>query len=126
MTKAQKTTIRYSISFKQKVIREIEEEGLTLAEASRRYGIKGSNTVERWIKQYGKYRLLNKVVRVETKEEKDRIQELESEIKRLKLALADSTLAQHALQTLIEVVDEHYQTDVKKTLGLKLFQEIHK
>ena len=41
MAKQQKTTIRYSISFKQKVVKEIEEEGLNLSAAARRYGIKG-------------------------------------------------------------------------------------
>lgn len=33
MAKQQKTTLRYSISFKQKVVKEIEEEGLTFSEA---------------------------------------------------------------------------------------------
>ncbi len=51
------------------------------------------------------------------KGEKDRTKELEHEIKRLKIALADATMEKHALETLIEIVDEHYQTDVKKNLG---------
>lgn len=126
MTRDRRKVIRYSISFKQKVIREMEEEGLTLADISRRYGISGSHTVENWIKKFGEHRLLNKVVRVETKEEKDRIQELEAEIKHLKIALADSILARHALESLVEVVDEHYQTNVKKTLGQKLYQKPRK
>lgn len=125
-TKQQGITLRYSISFKQKVIREIEEEGLTIREASRRYGIKGGSTIARWMKRVGKNHLLNKVVRVETGEEKDRLKELEAEIKRLKIALADATLANHALETLVEVVNEHYQTDVKKTLGERLSGEPRK
>ena len=51
------------------------------------------------------------------KGEKDRIKELESEVKKLKIALADSTMEKHALETLIKIVNEHYQTDVKKNLG---------
>lgn len=117
MTKQQGVTIRYSISFKQKVVREIEEEGLTHMEASRRYGIKGGSTVAGWIKQLGKNHLLNKVVRVETGEEKDRVKQLEAEVQKLKIALADATLTNQALETLVEVVNEHYHTDVKKTLG---------
>ena len=54
MAKEQKTTIRYSISFRQKVIKEIEEEGLPVSTVARRYGIKGGNTVQRWLKIYGK------------------------------------------------------------------------
>ncbi|MDE3250162.1 MAG: transposase [Bacteroidota bacterium] len=108
---------RYSISFKQKVVREIEEEGLTVSVARRRYGIKGGSTVQSWLRSFGKNHLLSKIVRVEMKGEKDRLKELEAENKRLKLALADATLEKTALATVIEMVNEHYQTDVKKNFG---------
>ena len=117
MAKQQKETIRYSISFKQKIVREIEEEGLTLVQAKRRYGIKGGATIQTWVRKFGKNHLLNKVVRIEMKGEKDRVKELEAEIKKLKMALADSTMENHVLETLIEIVNEHYHTDVKKNLG---------
>ena len=117
MAKLQGTTLRYSISFKQKVVKEIEEEGLTVAEAARRYGIKGGQTIQVWIKNFGKNHLLNKIVRVEMKGEKDRVKQLEAEVKKLKIALADAVLAKDALETLVDIVNEHYETDVKKNLG---------
>ena len=117
MAKQQGTTLRYSISFKQKVVKEIEEEGLTFTEARRRYGIKGGQTLQKWSINFGKNHLVNKVVRVEMKGEKDRVKELQDQVKKLKIALADATLAKDALETLIDVVNEHYQTDVKKNLG---------
>jgi transposase-like protein len=117
MAKQQKTTLRYSISFKQKVVNEIEEEGLTFSEAARRYKITGGQTLQKWVKIFGKNHLLNKVVRIEMKGEKDRVKELESEVKKLKIALADAVLAKDALETLVEIVDVHYQTDVKKNLS---------
>ena len=120
MAKQQRTTLRYSISFKQKVVKEIEKEGLSPGEAMRRYGITGGGTIRNWLIQFGKNDLLNKVVRIEMKGEKDRVKELELEIRKLKIALADATLAKGALETLIEMVDEHYQTDVKKNLGQQL------
>ena len=126
MAKQQKETIRYSISFKQKVVREIEEEGLDIRTAARRYGIKGGSTLQKWIKQFGKNYLLNKIVRVEVKGEKDRVKELEAEIKKLKIALADATMEKHALETLIDIVNENYQTDVKKNLGQQLSKEVTK
>ena|SRR5258706_10742040 len=116
MTRQTKVSIRYSISFKQKVVREIEE-GIGIGFARRRYGIKGGATIQKWIKQFGKNHLLNKIVRVEMKGEKDRIKEMEAEIKKLKIALADATMEKHAMETLIKIVDEHYSTDVKKNLG---------
>ena len=117
MAKQQRTIIRYSISFKQQVVKEIEEEGLSYEEAKRRYGIKGGETIQKWLVKFGKNHLINKVVRVEMKGEKDRVKELEAEIKNLKTALADSALENHAMKTLIKIVDEHYNTDVKKNLG---------
>ena len=49
---------------------------------------------------------------------------MEAEIKKLKIALADATMEKHALETLIEIVNEHYQTDVKKNLGQRPFKEV--
>ena len=64
MAKQQGTTVRYSISFKQKVVREIEEEGLTFSKARRRYSISGGATIQKWVRNFGKNHLLNKIVRV--------------------------------------------------------------
>lgn len=124
MAKQQKTIVRYSISFKQKVVKEIEEEGLSHSEAMRRYGITGGATINNWLMRFGKNHLLNKVVRVEMKGEKDRVKELEAEVKKLKIALANVTLKNDALETLIDVVNEHYETDVKKNLGQKQSNEL--
>lgn len=126
MAKERKTLIQYSLCFKQKVVRELETEGLTLAAARRRYGITGGETIQNWIKRFGKNDLLNKVVRIEMKDEKDRIKELEAEVKQLKIALADATLGQNLLGKLVEVAGEHYQTDLKKTFGPKLSGEAKK
>lgn len=117
MARASKTVIRYSISFKQKVVREIEEEGLNLSEASRRYGIKGGQTIQNWLRKFGKNHLISKIVRVEMKGEKDRLKELEAELKKVKVALADATMKNDVLETIITMVNDHYQTDVKKNLG---------
>ncbi|PVD52508.1 transposase, partial [Terrimonas sp.] len=98
MTRDVQTVIRYSISFKQKVVRELEEEGLTISEASRRYGIKGGQTIQNWLRKFGKNHLISKIVRIEMKGEKDRVKELESELKRVKLALADATMKNDMLE----------------------------
>jgi transposase-like protein len=92
VTRERKTLIRYSISFKQKVVIEIEAEGLNISEVARRYDIKGGQTIQNWIRKFGQNHLLSKIVRVEMKGEKDRVKELEGELKRVKLALADATL----------------------------------
>lgn len=119
MTRQQRVTIRYSISFKQKIVREIEEDGLGIADAAKRYGIKGGSTIQKWIKQFGKNHLLNKIIRVEMKGEKDRVKELEKEVKKLKEALADAYLAKDCAEKIIELANIEFQTDLKKNLGQK-------
>lgn len=117
MTKERRPVIRYSLSFKQRIVREMEEQGLTKAEISRKYGINGMGTVHRWICKFGRNNLLNKNIRIETMEEKDRIKQLQEEIKKLKLALADSLLAQRSLEEVIEEANKEYKTDLKKSFG---------
>jgi len=109
--------MRYSLSFQQKVVRELEEEGLLIEAVKRRYGIRGSATVQKWIRKFGKNHLLNKVVRIETMEEKDRIKKLEQEIKKLKMALADSMLAQKCMEVVIDEANKEYKTDLKKNFA---------
>ncbi|HLA58171.1 MAG TPA: transposase [Puia sp.] len=120
-----KESIRYSISFKQKVVQEVEK-GASFVELRRRYGIKGGNTVQQWVRQFGKNHLLNKIVRVEMKGEKDRVKELEEEVKRLKIALADATMAKDLLGTLVDVANRHYKTDLKKNFGPKSLKKTDK
>lgn len=108
--------IRYSLSFKKMVVKQIEE-GLEIEAARRRYGIGGGSTIQRWIRKFGKHQLLNKVVHIQTMEEKDRVKELEAEIKKLKMALADSLLAQRCLETVIDEANKEYKTDLKKNFG---------
>jgi len=117
MSKERRVNYRYSISFKQKVVKEIEEEGLSHTEAARRYQIKGAETIRNWLKAFGKNHLLNKTVRIEMKGEQDRVKELEQEIKKLKIALADAYLARDCAETIIDLANEEYKTDLKKNFA---------
>jgi transposase len=116
MSTGQRTVIKYSICFKQKVVREIEEEGLTYGQAARRYGIKGAGTICSWIKKFGRTHLLNQVIRIETMDERDRIKQLEEENKKLKIALADSLMEKRCLEVVIEEGDKQFNLGLKKKL----------
>jgi transposase-like protein len=116
MTINRKTTFRYSFSFKQQVVKEVES-GVGFEALRRRYGIKGGQTIQEWVRKFGKDHLLNKIVRVETLDEKDRMKSLEEEVKKLKLALADSLLAQRSLEVVINEANKEYKTDLKKNFG---------
>jgi transposase len=116
MSKERKVSVRYSISFKQQVVKELEA-GESMYCVRKRYGIGGGQTLQNWIRKFGMNHLLNKVVRVETMDEKDRLKQLEDEVLKLKLALADSLLAQRSLEVLIDEANKAYNTDLKKSFG---------
>lgn len=110
---------RYSESFKLHVISEIESGDLTIEGARRHYGIKGGETVQKWLRRYGKNHLLGKVVRVEHPEEKDRIKELEAKVRELESTLAQSQVKLFAYESLIDVAEKHYKADFKKNFGAR-------
>ena len=115
----QKSVIRYSISFRQMVVKEIEE-GSSFEQVKKKYDIHGGTTVQRWIKNFGKNHLLNKIIRVETMDERNKIKQLEEDNKRLKQALADAYMAKDCLEGVIRMADKEYKTDLKKNFGEKL------
>jgi transposase-like protein len=113
MTENKKRYCRYSICFKEKVVEEVSS-GLSISEVCRRYGIKGTGTVQTWIKKFGRDELLNTTVRMEMKGEGDRLKELESENRALKIAVAEKTVALDAMGKLVEIANRHYGTDFLK------------
>jgi transposase-like protein len=114
MTRINKKYYRYSICFKAKVVDEVSS-GSSISEVCRRYGIKGTSTVQTWIKKFGRDELLNTVIRIEMKGERDRLKELETEVRALKIAVAEKTMALDAMEKLVEIANEHYGTDLKKS-----------
>ena len=113
----------YSEAFKQQIIREFETGQLTFSALRRKYGINGGSTIQSWVKKYGKFGLLPKVIRVEKPNERDQILALKAEIKRLKQAIADEVLDRKIAESTLEVICEDQGLDieaVKKKVGTEL------
>ena len=110
---------RYSIAFQQKVVGEIESGELSIGDARRLYDITGNETIQKWIRKFGKNHLLNKVVRIEMKDEKDRIKELEKKIRQLESALSNEHIKNIVLESLVDIAREKYGIDLKKKNGQK-------
>jgi transposase len=72
--------IRYSEAFKMSVVRELEESGLAFNALAGKYGIKGSTTVQKWVRKYGNGSR-GKVIRVEKPEEIDQTQKLKERVR---------------------------------------------
>lgn len=119
MTKSVREFKRYSISFKKQVVEELEN-GSSYSGLRKKYDIRGAETIQQWVRSFGRNHLLNKLVRIETVDEKRRLKELEEENRKLKSALAESVVANHMLETLIKVANQEYGTDLKKNFGSKL------
>ena len=75
----QKVVKKYSSAFKLKVVNEIESGKLSIFQAQKIYDIGGNATISKWIKNLGKNHLLSKVVRIEMKDEKDKVKEFKEE-----------------------------------------------
>ena len=89
MINKRRTVNRYSEAFKQQVVQEVEGGQGTVQALRRKYGL-SANTIQYWIKRMGKLELLPRIIRVEKPDERDRIKELERQIRELKESLADT------------------------------------
>lgn len=86
-----KQAIRYSEAFKVAVVRELENGGKSFDQVRRKYGIRGCDTVQSWVRKYGNG-TIGKVIRVEKPEEINELKRLRDRVKRLETALADANL----------------------------------
>lgn len=118
-----KTIVRYSETFKMSVVKEYESGGLTKSEINRKFGIKGGATFNGWLNKYGSPNSQNKIMRVESKGEINRLKELEKENKRLKEIIANQAIRNVTQESFLEVFAEEQGVTVeqlKKKLGAKL------
>jgi transposase len=83
--------IRYSEAFKMAAVRELEEQDLPFEEIRRKYGIKGTVTVQKWVRKYGNGSR-GKMIRVERPEEINELKRLKERVCRLESALADANI----------------------------------
>lgn len=91
----------------------MEEGNKSLAEARRVYQL-GSCTIQNWMRRMGKFGLLPIAIRVEKPNERDRIKELEQQIKDLKNVLAETQVRYIVAESQLEVVCEQQGLDVEE------------
>lgn len=111
MTK--KTVKRYSEAFKRQVIREYEN-GDSMADLKKKYGITGGSTIPNWIKKYAKQGFRHELVRIQRAEEADRVRELEEQVEELEQALGRVVLEKLKIESILEELEETYGVEVKK------------
>jgi transposase-like protein len=110
--------IRYSKAFKMQCVQEVEAGTSCAYEVQRKYKIKGTDTVMRWVRQLGSGRY-GKIIRVEKAHEENEAGQLRSELRRVKEALADTHMALALEQAFLAVACEELDQ------GLEEFKKKH-
>ena len=109
----ERTVIRYSMSFKQQVVEQLESGCFgSICEAQEHFGIRGASTIKRWLGQYGRNHLCAKVVRVEEFNEKNQIRELKKQIRQLKEALGQTQAEKVIGEEFLKIACEEMGQDV--------------
>jgi len=83
------TAIRYSQAFKLQAVREVESGQICAQAVGRKYGIKGSGTVTRWVRRWGSGKY-GKIIRVEKADEIQEAARVRRQLQLAKEALADA------------------------------------
>lgn len=107
---------RYGEALKRLVVEEIEAGRLTVAQAQRRHGIAGSQTIHRWRTRYGKAGGGVRRARALTAAQAE-IARLRRDKAELEHALARSTVKAVVLESAMEEAEAVYGEDFKKKFG---------
>ena len=108
----------FSVEIKKQVVRDIERGKCSVTQARKGLGV-CEQSIYNWIKQYSRYLHSNKRLVVEDKSEAYRTRELEKRIQELEAALGRKQMELDLLNKVIDLADEEYQTDLKKSLSKK-------
>lgn len=105
--------VRYGEAFKQQVVEQIQSGKFSGAfAASRAYGIKGSTTVNNWLRLYGREDLIAKQITITTVQEKDRIKQLEQRNRQLEKALATTQMKGLLEESYLRIACERLEMEV--------------
>ena len=107
------TVKRYSEAFKRHVVREYEE-GATILDLRRKYGIGGGSTIQQWIRKYGRDGLRHQIVRIQTAEEANQVRYLQQELRRVQEALGRVVVEKLALEETLALYQDTYGSDLVK------------
>ena len=110
------TNIRYSESFKMKVIQELSEgKFASIAEARELYGIHGRSTIQSWMRKYQRTDLLPRRIIVQSENDVDEIKRLKERIKQLEAVIVDQSVDSMIDKAFLEIwCEEAGMTDVEE------------
>lgn len=104
---------QYSEAFKQQVVSEYVA-GASCKALQRKYGIKGNDTIQKWVRKYGPAGLRTELVVIQRSEERERERELRERVSQLEQAVAQLTLDKIVLESTLAEAEHLLGTEVKK------------
>lgn len=105
----------YNLGFKLSVVSQVEKGEFTYKQAQERYGIQGRSTVLVWLRKYGNLDWSKPSLLFMSKSKETPAQI----IKRLEKELADEKLRNKVLNTMIDISDSQYGTQIRKKFSPK-------
>ncbi|MBS7256801.1 hypothetical protein KHA98_22740, partial [Flavobacterium branchiicola] len=104
----------FSEVFKRKVVKEFEQGLFTKAELRRRYNIRGHDTIDKWLKKYGKFTYHSKLTigRPMKDPQSQRIKELEAQLAKKEQELL-------VFRKFIEIAERELKIEIVKKSGSK-------
>ena len=108
----------FSVSFKQKKVREIEQKATTVSQVCRQYEVTGA-AVYKWLKLYGDtYKQETKTI-VELESDTRKLIEMKARIAELEQIIGQKQVQLDFRDKMIELAEEMYGVDIKKKLGTR-------
>ncbi len=122
---SKKKLIRYSESFKWKVVQEVISGKFTKEEARKVYGIRSNCSILYWMRKYSgntSYRTCKKVGTFANMPHDKELHELKAKVFSLEQELRSANQRADLWQRMIEVAEENLNIDIKKKFGAQLLK----
>lgn len=107
---------RYSLAFKQAVVREYEQ-GENIEDLRQKYGIGGGSTIQGWIEKYSREGLRHSLLVIQRPQEQNQVKELQAKIKHLEKAVAQLTVEKLVLESSLQEAEAQWGYELKKKPG---------
>jgi len=104
---------RYSIAFKQQVVKEYEA-GSSVNELRAKYGIGGGSTIQGWVQRYGREGTRHKLLVIQSPQEQNQVKVLKERVGQLEKVVAQLTLDKLMLEASLAEAEAQLGGVVKK------------
>ena len=110
----------YEVAFRRWLVREIEEDRMSVAEAVERFHFNpenGRTLIYQWRQKYAPQMVVN--LPVMTEKERQKMEALQKRLQQTEQQLQDAQMKNIALETLIDVAEDQLKLSIRKKPGAK-------